>query len=439
MSIAEGGDSAPARAGTWKIISLFLIGLIVYHLNFTHISQIDALPACYTAWNLVNEGTFDLTSRLGRMEPYKGNMVKLGRNGRWIARYPPGSALMAAPLYALVSIFHRDLPGQEGMLLVGKSAAAFYCALATALVFMVTRTVFPKSGIWPAILFGFGTTVYSTASQSLWQHGPAVFWVCVVLFILLRKKEGLSEADGIAAGLALGMGVVCRPTLAVLFLPMWASVLAGGKWKCAAGMALAGLVPVSFLVLYNLHYSGSWIAGGYEDEVMKWSTPFWLGFLGLTVAPSRGLFFFAPASVIALYGTYRLFKGAKNLSSMNHTIIMGATLGAIGTLFLYSKWHAWPGGWCYGPRYLTKTMPVLALLFALGYEALPSPRARSGAKVLVCLSIAVHLIGVFGNDNIWNARHYLPPYSMDLFQFGDNQIASAFIALIERVIRMMSP
>jgi hypothetical protein len=86
---------------------------------------------------------------------------------------------------------------------------------------------------------------------------------------------------------------------------------------------------------------------------------------------------------------------------------------------LYAKWHCWSGGWCFGPRFLCEALPIFCLLFALAYERLPAAGWRPAARALVALSVLVHLLGVFGNDPAWKARH---GRQESLFAVKENQI-----------------
>jgi hypothetical protein len=80
------------------------------------------------------------------------------------------------------------------------------------------------------------------------------------------------------------------------------------------------------------------------------------------------------------------------------------TGGAVLYFLLHAATTSWGGGWCFGPRYLTETLPLLAVtaLFA-------TPPARPEARVLLVLatlwSFAIQAAGAyFYPTSHWNGR-----------------------------------
>jgi hypothetical protein len=66
-------------------------------------------------------------------------------------------------------------------------------------------------------------------------------------------------------------------------------------------------------------------------------------------------------------------------------------------------------------------MPILCLVFASGYAQLTNEKWRKIAKVLVAISIFIHLLGVFGHNHNWYASH-ADGQGRDLFSFHNTQI-----------------
>lgn len=419
---------------------VFLVSLTGYLINFTDIPQVDTAPAPYVAWSLVKTGDFDLNEHLPDLEWHLRNsdVVRRGRSGRWISKYPPGSAISAVPHYLLYSLFADRNPRLGSMMREGKRCAATFCALAATLFFIIAVRLFPSGpSLLFTLLFAFGTSVWSTASQSLWAHGPAVFWICCALFTLLVREKTPPGRRGLLAGLTLGLSVLCRPAGIILpvTLIVWLSIRR--EYKLSAGIFGGLIIPVAFLALYNHRLAGSLIAGGYGAEIKEWTGPLLTGLAGLTLAPSRGLFFYSPAFVVSLYGFVRFFRVSSGLDSSRRNVLLGAAISSFLTVFVYAKWHSWAGGWSYGPRLLTEIAPVACLWFGVAYTFLLTPRAKRLAAVLVFLSVLIHFIGVFGDEQEWHARHYLGPGSRDLFHFRDNQISSGFFFLVEKGLRLV--
>ncbi|PZR11913.1 MAG: hypothetical protein DI536_16410 [Archangium gephyra] len=79
-----------------------------------------------------------------------------------------------------------------------------------------------RGALMAAVVFAFGTSLFSTASRVLWQHGPALLFATIALWLSLRvsTRRGL-----LLLGVCLGAAWVCRPTMALFGLamcwPLW--------------------------------------------------------------------------------------------------------------------------------------------------------------------------------------------------------------------------
>ena len=423
------------HGGFLRFAGLALAILVLYHANFDDINQVDTVPGPYIAWSLLEEGNFDLDESIFRLRRHCSLGMRYGSSGHWVSRYPPGNGLMAVPVYALYRPFAGGFPGEDTMMRLGKFTGALYCALAAAVFFQIASSLFRRSRVLGTVLFAFGTTVWSTASQSLWGHGPAVFWVCVAMFLLMVPK-GRLHLRGLLAGGAFGMAIFCRPTVGVLLVGIAGWLLVSREYRLALGLCAGAAGPILALMAYNGYYAGSSLSGGYAEgaTMSAWSTPLWIGLLGLTVSPSRGLLFFTPAVVVSVYGASRLIRNRTELCDANRRVLIGAMLGAVGTVILFAKWHAWWGGWSYGPRYLTEIMPIVCLLFCLGYLGLSSVWSRRTAVGLVILSVGIHFVGVVGYEDGWNARHFRTAHAIDVFDPTDPQILASLKELASHFV-----
>ena len=184
------------------------------------------------------------------------------------------------------------------------------------------------------------------------------------------------------AGLCWSAACWLRPilwvTAPVFFLAGLSRVRArgdSGRLGLALASGLAAGVGVALTV--NWVYQGSPFHFGY---VLSSDLPFWSplghGLFGLTLGPGRGLLFFAPLVVPAVFAWRRLTGAARIL-----------TLGMPCVLALViARWFVWNGGSCWGPRYLLAALPLLAA------PAVLAPRTlRRGA---VAIGAALNLSGV---------------------------------------------
>ena len=406
------------KAAAWVAVGL----VAAYHLNGRPQAETDCVPAPYAAWSLVRHGSLDLAP-YPDLAAQLGGSVRETAGGAVVSRYPYGSAMAMAPFVAPAAAARAEPLSAGWMKKLGKFAAACYVAAAAGLFYLVCRAVAP-AGRWPAtVLFGLGTCLYSVASQAIWMHGPAVFWACLALWRLTRPGD-LSAAGGAVAGLALGLATVTRPTAGLFALATGAALLAQGRWRAALAAGAGGAVPVAVLFFINWHQFGNPFLGGYAAEYDLPGPPLWLGLSGQLVAPSRGVFVYSPALLLAPVGAVIVWRRRAEFAGRRGVIL--AWLGAAAaTVLYYARWHDWRGGWCFGPRFLCESMPVMCLLVAVAYGALTKTRLRAAAWGLVGLSVAVHVIGVFGHDahRDWQIRSYAPDdHGLCLFQLRDTQI-----------------
>jgi hypothetical protein len=267
------------------------------------------------------------------------------------------------------------------------------------------------------------------------MHGPATFWLCVALWLLMRPRD-LTTTGSIAAGFALGFAVITRPTTALIALATGSALLAWRRWSLAFAMALGGAISVAIMALMNWWQFGNPILGGYFGEYWYKPPPFWLGFAGLLVAPSRGVLVYSPALLVVPFGAAAIWRRTVDYGNHRRAVLLAWLVAAGATVLLYARWHEWKGGWCYGPRFLIELMPILCLAFAIGYNQLQKRWQRAVAVGLVALSVAVHLVGIFGYSGYaaWQERHDLPDHGRSLFALEDTQIEAHARACLRKVL-----
>ncbi|MFI5120116.1 MAG: hypothetical protein ACHQM4_06860 [Thermoanaerobaculia bacterium] len=267
--------------------------------------------------------------------------------------------------------------GLDGAVALTWGAGALLCALAFTRLARVFRP--DTSPLWgPAFLAG--TFLWPYAADSFFDpYSGALFAFAAVR--LLGDGEP-RRRNLVLAGISWSAACWLRPilwvTAPVFFLAGLSRVRKhedSGRLGVALASGLAAGLGIAFTV--NWVYQGSPLHFGY---VLSPDLPFWSplghGLFGLTLGPGRGLLFFAPLVVPAVFAWRRQTSAARIL-----------TLGMPCVLALViARWFVWNGGSCWGPRYLLAALPVLAA------PAVLAPRAlRRGA---VAVGVALNLSGV---------------------------------------------
>jgi hypothetical protein len=426
------GPSSPQACVLKTSLAVFFGSLVVYHLNGKPHPEVDCVAAPYTTWSLVRHASLDL-SAYPELRYLLGTQIIELADGRWLSIRPPGSALAALPFVAPLAAFREKPPGTGFMLHVGKLTGACFVSGAVVIFFLLCRRLVPEAAKGATVLFAFGTTLWSVSSQALWMHGPATFWLCSALYLVLTPHEGVQAKGAVAAGLAFGMAILTRPTTLFFGLAAGIVLLWQRRWRASLGLALGGLIPVTVLILLNLSYFGHPLYGGYAGDSNWDQTPLWLGACGLLVAPSRGMLVYSPALCLVPIGLWAL--GEQPSLRRRRALLAGFALAALATVLFYARWGDWRGGWCYGPRFLSETMPVWCLLFAVAYRSVQAAAFRRLAHGLIALSVFVQFLGIAGHRGYvsWHLRQDYHDQGRCLFSLRDTQIAAHLDALILKV------
>jgi hypothetical protein len=436
---AADAASAPSQPvqSSWRTaltaVAIFTACLAIYHLNGRPQPEVDCVASPYTAWSLVRHGTLDVSSypELQSLRPWVCRLP----DGECIATRPLGAALSAVPIVAPAALFCERPPSSTLMLHLGKLVGAAYSAGTVVVFFFLCRRLAPTAA-WPAtVLLALGTSLWSVASQALWMHGPATFWVCCAMALLAPEAGGRGGRRGLAAGAALGLAILTRPSTALFAAASGAYCLWRRRWREAAGLLAGAAAPVGLYCLHNFWYFGNPVAGGYVDDNWGQATPLWLGFPGLLIAPSRGLLIYSPALLIAVMGLWRLLRTPAQRSTGRRGMLFAWTVAAALTTAFYARWYDWRGGWCFGPRFLCEMLPLGCLLFGIGFAALRRPWPKRAAAGLVALSVCIHFVGVFGHGAHvdWCERHQQNDQGRSLFVLRDTEIEAHARSVLRRL------
>ena len=143
-------------------------------------------------------------------------LMKTRFPGVYANRYGLGAGLFAVPFVAAVYPFARDFYQRSSVgLLWFATKVAVSCAVAASavLLFLVALPFLrPGTAVWLALAYGLGTSAWSAASQTLWQHGPMEFFLALGTYFLMQRERPRA-AYGV--GLSYALAFACRPTAAV--------------------------------------------------------------------------------------------------------------------------------------------------------------------------------------------------------------------------------
>src|SRR5262249_43196208 len=114
------------------------------------------------------------------------------RERLYVNTFGIGAGLAALPVFWVVHLAVGDLRNHQLLLwYAAKSAASLLVAASAAFIYLAARK-FLRAGLAVvlALSYGLGTAVWSTSSQTLWQHAPNEFFLALgSYFLFLTRGE----------------------------------------------------------------------------------------------------------------------------------------------------------------------------------------------------------------------------------------------------------
>ncbi len=252
-------------------------------------------------------------------------------------------------------------------------------------------------GLWLSLAGGFATL--------LWPYAYIGLETTQSLFLLLAgflalddsapRTWGRSLLFGLCAAVAVGVksgGVLLLPACAYLAWCFFRG-RAGQPGRALRGKAAATLLLVALLFAANSYVRGlAWVRfGGAAHFASLWLvhdpiSPL-LNLIALFASPNKGLFLYAPLTLLAVIALPRAFRVAPRVG-----VFAALTLaGLAGGLCLLGMWsdETW------GPRYLHSAIAPLVLCLAASRRERPFRLRTEPALVLaVAIGLAVSFLGV---------------------------------------------
>jgi hypothetical protein len=409
----------PVRGGWVGSIALGMIILAAYLANGREIGSDDTEANVVVAYNLARGDGFYLERLYDRwgMRPglaLPGYLVR--SRGHFVSRYPVGPALLALPAMAVqVAFLDRASPGWDddpreawhGIHAMAKRAAAFIAALTAVVLHRLFRALgLGRAATAATLAAALGSDLWMVASQSLWQHGPGALAISSAAWLLLPREA--SRPRIFLAGVAAAALVAFRP-VDIVFASAILGRVAWGQPRRLGWFLPAPTLGAVALVGSNLWLFGD-VAGGLASlEALHpkvhglpagpWSGDLLAGLAGTLFSPSRGLFVFSPWAGLALamlpFSAGRLAR---------HSVVTWLLWSLVPYGLLLSKYTVWWGGHCFGPRYWTDAVPLLAIALAAGldWSHERSRPALIAFRASILVALAIQAIGAWCYPSSWN-------------------------------------
>lgn len=332
----------------------------------------------------------------GRLEFGQGAFQPLGYvvlagGDRMVPTYPPG-----LPLH--LALFSKLLGGEGAVIATNLLAivllgwAVWTCACALNL---------PPGWTAGVVSLLFCSPIFVFCALQPMSDLLAAAWAMTALAAALRA---CTSADwGWAAGAAISLAVLVRPTNALVLLPAFTLL---GTGRAAFRAAAAGLPFALFLVYYNQQIYGHPLASGYGN----WRQSFSAAYAAANIWPiARGGVLLLTPFVFGL-----LFTPFATPARSRLVLGLGLWATALGACYLF-YYHTGETWWYF--RFLLPVAPAVLLLAAVGWRSMFTrlladrtalrPQAIAATGLAVCLAWqAFGLLRLKPAEIVAGERHY---------------------------------
>jgi len=387
---------------TFVLVFIPLSILYISTATLSSHNHIDPLTNALTGWHLGMTGSVVMPEHAAATaDDQYGNVAWIVETEHGpVSHYPPGAAALTAPLYRLSGepmtdwyVQGLNRPDAEAILfpLPSGAPAAITAALATAAAMGLLAAAIPYAGVSKMVavgagyVAGLGTTMWSTASDALWQHGPASLWLALGIYFAARSHLWW-------AGFSFGAAIITRPPTALIAAAIgltiaWSqrSVLPAVKVAAGSLVGLGGLLWYNWWLWGRLTVTGGYGSGFTEQLTSADSSSFLENLAMGLVDPSHGLLVYSPFLVVLVPG---LRAGWRRLPDWGR----GAAIGAALYLLVQFKANRSSGGSGFlGYRYPLEALVSAGALLTLAYVQWVMDRPFVRRLFWGCVGIALLL------------------------------------------------
>jgi hypothetical protein len=329
------------------------------------------------------------------------------KNGLGTTAAPIGTLLLFAPGVVLGKVFSLWFAGpsrEEASRLVYLASNSAITAITAGLLLLLCRRLGAsrRAAVLLAVSFGLGSFAWPHSKTGFSEPGTGLM-LTAALLILVKHWQKPTRWTPFWVGALAGCVGLTRST-ALLFVPVFAAMVvvgSGGLGYRARVRSLAlfciGGIPPAFAFCANSWFRfGSLLDNGYP--ALGFTTPLPEGIFGLFLSPGKGLLWFAPICITALFA-FRLSFNAQRRYAVTVGLIVVAHIA------VYARFAVWSGEAAFGPRYM---LPLLPMLIATLAPVIDSARHWWRGAMLTTL------VGLAGPGLVGGSMYFNAVYSRNI-------------------------
>jgi alpha-1,2-mannosyltransferase len=350
------GKERQAGWPEWATVStLFVSAASVYLITIAHSAiSFDVFGSNWSTWHLVNSGSPWIDgahiSELGDRTFQQVSIFHTSNGHVAFGRFP-GVVVASVPAYVLAGSSMSTVPGS---VTAGLLTAVSVCLMYLALRERLGR----RAAVLVAVLFGFATPMWSVSANALWPHTITLLGIAGMAWAASSDRWGLV---GIFGGIALWGRLHTVIIVAIV------GVMSGVRRRDACIVLKVGVTSGAFLAASSLWVRwmyGAWNPmAAYNMDGISQDTGRYrfdvVNYLGMLVAPDRGVLIWTPIVLVLLPALARSWKHLPDWSKalvwsgVAYTALQCALIGFGGGDVFY--------GYRYGLELLGCLTPALAM------------------------------------------------------------------------------
>lgn len=394
-------------------IALCLITFSVFYCSpvrsIDNYSQSDPRFTLLTAQSIVQNKTIRLDKYITPDLTEDGHYSKaslISINNHHYDYFPIGSAIMMVPVTAVTLFTGRDMTIWSNNYSLQMQTTMIILALTSILLYLFFRTKLNKlTSLLLALSLTYGTSLSSTCGTGLWNFCFEIVFILISMILLFEyyQKHSFPPFIATAIGVLLFMAYLCRPSALIIFCGTMLLFLIQKKIKASSFLLLGFIIPLLGFIIFSYSEYKTLLPPYYSANRVHLSFSTLKTIPKVLLSPSRGLFIYSPQLLATALFSLFVLKRKFLITSFALgwiTIITAATA---------SFWKWW-GGWSFGPRLLTDTIPAFAILTLIIASTLTAGSKRKKAFIIAvtALSFPAIFINIFQgqyniNTSFWNS------------------------------------
>jgi len=431
------------QAARWLVVSLAVLIFVLAGTSPVETVDSDSAIALLVSQSILDHGTtrLDVWSGESDLAYDLQSDRRIRRSGKSLHYFSIGVPLLSVPAVWMANRFGLHMLRQEDEFLLQNLLSAACVSFLFLLCYRLSRVfTTPGASTVIALVSTLGSSLISTLGTGLWNSGYAVALTGLALLHVARREAGeIPELRYVYLGSLTALAFLCRPTSAIfvvgllLFLAVRRREPSITRW-----LAGAVLVAIPFVVAASVFGWLDFVPGYYSPSKLIGRTSILTGLAGVLLSPSRGLFVYSPFLAVVVFGLawrWRRLRG-------EYAVALGVLWIVLHVLASAGKTRWW-GGYSFGPRMLTETMPAFALLTGFVWQEWKSVGAPLQRRLLVGLYSSLGLLAILVHSgqgllnrsvNDWNERPDIDSNRHYLWSWKYPQLLASPALLEERLV-----